>query len=154
MRITFYYYMGGGGGLANLTILLRTMARHHPEDSIEIITSPSAKFPGLQDTPNIRIRRVRVTGVQEIDRLLLGVRLLPRLLAAEKADVLWSVNLGPYVRTKVPSVLAVNNAYQVYPWKVSRYHPGSRIRVAILRWFFPSFAASCGRRHRADPRHG
>ena len=136
MRITVYCYMAGGGGLSNLTILLRTMARHHPEDSIEIVTSSSAQFPGLQDTPNIRIRRVRVTGVQEIDRLLLGIRFLPRLLGAENADVLWSINLGPYVRPNVPSVLSVNNAYQVYPWRMSRYHPGSRIRVAILRWFF------------------
>ncbi len=77
-----------------------------------------------------------VTGLQEIDRLLLGIRILPRLLRTGKADVVWSVNLGPYVRTKVPSVLSINNAYQVYPWKVSRYHPGSRVRVAILRWFF------------------
>jgi glycosyltransferase involved in cell wall biosynthesis len=136
VRITFYYYMGGGGGLSNLTVLLRTMARRHPEDSIEIVTSPSAKFHTLQDIPNIRIRRMRVTGVQEIDRLLVGGKLLPQLLAAGKTDVLWSVNLGPYVRTNVPSVLSVNNAYQVYPWKVSRYHPGSRIRVAMLRWFF------------------
>jgi glycosyltransferase involved in cell wall biosynthesis len=127
--------MAGGGGLSNLTILLRTMARHHPEDSIEIVTS--AQFPGLEDTPNIRIHRIRVSGVQEIDRMLLSIRLLPRLLRAANADVLWSVNLGPYIKPNVPSVLSVNNAYQVYPWKVSRYHPGgSRIRVAMLRWFF------------------
>jgi glycosyltransferase involved in cell wall biosynthesis len=128
--------MGGGGGLSNLIVLLRTIARAHPEDSIEIVTSPSAQFVGVQDTPNIRIRRVSVTGVQEIDRLLLGVRLLPRFLRAGKADVLWSVNLGPYVRLTIPSVLSVNNAYQVHPWQVARYHPGSRTRVAILRWFF------------------
>jgi glycosyltransferase involved in cell wall biosynthesis len=136
VRISFYYYMGGGGGLSNLTILLRTMARHHPEDSIEIITSPSARFPELEEAPNIRVRRVSVTGVQEFDRLLLGIRILPRLLKAAQADVLWSVNLGPYIRTTVPAVLSVNNAYQVYPWHVSRYHPGSRTRVALLRWFF------------------
>jgi glycosyltransferase involved in cell wall biosynthesis len=128
--------MGGGGGLSNLTVLLRTIARQHPEDSIEIVTSPSARFSALQDTPNIRIRRVRVTGVQEIDRLLVSVWLLPRLVRAGNSDVLWSVNLGPYMKLDVPSILSVNNAYQVYPWNVSRYHPGSRIRVAALRWFF------------------
>ena len=129
--------MGGGGGLSNLILLLRTMARDHPNDSIEIVTSPAAPFSALQDTPNIRIRRVKITGVQEIDRLLVATRLLPRILAHQKSDVLWSVNLGPYVRPAVPSVLSVNNAYQVYPWNVSQYHPGrSRIRVAMLRWFF------------------
>jgi len=128
--------MGGGGGLSNLTVLLRTIARQHPEDSIEIVTSPSARFSALQDTANIRIRRVRVTGVQEIDRLLVSVWLLPRLVRAGNSDVLWSVNLGPYIKPNVPSILSVNNAYQVYPWHVSRYHPGSRIRVGALRWFF------------------
>jgi len=128
--------MGGGGGLSNLTVLLRTIARQHPEDSIEIVTSPSARFSALQDTANIRIRRVRVTGVQEIDRVLVSVWLLPRLVRAGNSDVLWSVNLGPYIKPNVPSILSVNNAYQVYPWHVSRYHPGSRIRVGALRWFF------------------
>jgi glycosyltransferase involved in cell wall biosynthesis len=129
--------MGGGGGLSNLILLLRTMARDHPNDSIEIVTSPATPFSALQDAPNIRIRRVKITGVQEIDRLLVATRLLPRMLAHQKSDVLWSVNLGPYVRPAVPSVLSVNNAYQVYPWNVSHYHPGrSRIRVAMLRWFF------------------
>lgn len=136
LKITVYYYMGGGGALSNLIVLLRTIARDHPQDSIEIVTSPAAQFRGLEDTPNIRVRRVRVTGVQEIDRLLLGVSLLPRLLTAQKSDVLWSVNLGPYVRLNIPSVLSINNAYQIHPWTVAQYHPGSRIRVAMLRWFF------------------
>ena len=136
MKILFYYYMGGGGGFSNIILLLRTMARLHPEDSIEIVTSPLAPFDELQDVPNIRIRRFRMTGLKEIDRLLLGIFHLPRIAREMKADILWSMNLGPYVKTGIPSVLSMINAYQACPWEASRYHPGNSLHVALLRWFF------------------
>lgn len=136
MKIIVYYYMGGGGGLSNIILLLRAMARCHPEDLIEILSSPSAPLDALQDLPTIRIRRLAVTGHQEIDRLLLGIFQLPRIARQARADILWSINLGPYVKVGVPSVLSIHNSYQVYPWKVSRYHPGSSWHLATLRWFF------------------
>ena len=138
MKILFYYYMGGGGGFSNIILLLRTLARLHPEDDIEIITSPLAPFDELlQDMPNIRIRRFRMTGLKEIDRLLLGVCYLPKIARETKADILWSMNLGPYVKTTgLPLVLSMNNHYQVCPWEATRYHPGNLLHVALLRWFF------------------
>ncbi len=136
MRIIFHYYMGGGGGLSNIIILLRTMALSHPEDEIEIVTSPLVPFDELEDVPNIRIRRFRLTGWQEIDRLLLSVFFLPRIVRETRADILWSMNLGSYVKTGIPSVLSMTNAYQLCPWEDSRYHPGSALHVALLRWFF------------------
>jgi glycosyltransferase involved in cell wall biosynthesis len=136
MKILFYYYMGGGGGLSNIILLLRTMARLHPEDSIEIVTSPLAPFDEILDVPNIRIRRFRMTGLKEIDRLLLGVFHLSRIARETKADILWSMNIGPYVKTGLPSVLSMHNPYQVCPWEITRYHPGRPWRVALLRWFF------------------
>ena len=136
MRIIFHYYMGGGGGLSNIIILLRTMALNRPEDEIEIVTSPLVPFDELEDVPNIRIRRFRLTGWQEIDRLLLSVFFLPRIVRETRADILWSMNLGSYVKTGIPSVLSMTNAYQVCPWEDSRYHPGSTLHVALLRWFF------------------
>ncbi|MCX6620788.1 MAG: glycosyltransferase, partial [Acidobacteria bacterium] len=36
----------------------------------------------------------------------------------------------------VPQALSVHNAYQAYPWSLARHHPGWRVRVAALRWFF------------------
>ncbi len=136
MKILFYYYMGGGGGFSNIILLLRAMARLHPEDSIEIVTSPSAPFDGLRDVPNIRIRRFRLTGLKEMDRLLLGVFCFPGIARETKADLLWSMNLGPYIKTGIPAVLSMNNPYQVCPWDVSRFHPGNPLRVALLRRFF------------------
>jgi glycosyltransferase involved in cell wall biosynthesis len=136
MKILFYYYVGGGGGLSNIVLLLKAMARRHPEDSIEIVTSSSARFAALGDVPNIQIKSVRITGTQEFDRLLLGVTILSRIARDIKADVVWSMNLGPYVKIGVPCVLSIHNPHQVYPWKLSRYHPSRRAAVAALRWFF------------------
>lgn len=136
MKILFYYYKGGGGGFANITLLLRTMARLHPEDEIEILTSPFSAFDALNDIHNVRVRKFSFTGLKEIDRLLLGIFWLPKIANETKADILWSMNLGPYVKTGLPSVLSINNPYQVCPWSVSRYHPGSPWHVAMLRWFF------------------
>jgi glycosyltransferase involved in cell wall biosynthesis len=55
------------------------------------------------------------------------------------------MNIGPYVHSGVPQVLSLHNAYQVYPFEYTRYHPKNRIRVSALRWFFRrSLAASDG----------
>lgn len=136
MKVIFYYYAGGGGGLSNMILLLRAMARSHPEDAFEIVTSPAGPFDSLRDVRNIRVRRLSVTGHQEIDRFLVSIFHLSRLAREIKADILWSMNLGPYLRPGLPSVLSVHNPHQVYPWALSRYHPGTRWHVAVLRWFF------------------
>jgi glycosyltransferase involved in cell wall biosynthesis len=77
-----------------------------------------------------------VTGLKEIDRLLLGVFYLPRIAREVKADILWSINLGAYVKAGLPSVLSIINLYQVCTWKAARHYPGSPLHIALLRWFF------------------
>jgi glycosyltransferase involved in cell wall biosynthesis len=136
MRILFYYYAGGGGGLSNIIVLLNSIARCHPEVSIQIVTSPRVSFGILEEAPNVRINRMRITGIQEVDRFLIGSFVLPRMASAVNQDILWSINLGCYFRIPLPTVLSVHNAHQVYPWAVTRTHPRQRWRVAVLRWFF------------------
>lgn len=143
MKILFYYYRGGGGGLSNILLLLRALARRHPENSIEIVTASADAFDGLRDAANIHVRAVRVTGRVEVDRLLLGMGLLPRLARQIGANLIWAVNLGPYVRTRIPFVLSIHNPHQVYPWEVTRLHPSARWRVAALRWFFRRSLRAC-----------
>jgi glycosyltransferase involved in cell wall biosynthesis len=145
VKILFYYYRGGGGGLSNVVLLLQALARCHPEDTIEIVSHSPDGFASLNGVPNIRLRTLRVTGLLEVDRFLVGLIGLPALARDESVDVLWSINLGPYVRPRVPSVISVHNPYQVYPFEAARYHPRSRWAVAVLRWFFRrSLAAADG----------
>lgn len=119
-----------------MIVLLRTIARRHHEDTIEIVTSRETRFEPLEDVPNIRIRRIRLTGLMEADRLLVGFFYLRKIVREAKADILWSMNLGPYVKMPVPYILSVQNPYQVYPWNYARYHPRSGLSVAFLRLSF------------------
>lgn len=72
----------------------------------------------------------------EIDRAVLGFSGLKRIARERNPDIIWSLNIGLYIRAHVPQVLSVNNPHQVYPWEVTRYHPDSPLNVAFLRWFF------------------
>lgn len=136
MKIIFYYYMGGGGGLSNIILLLSSMARCNPEDTIEVVTSQVTPLDSLENVRNLRIRRFRVTGNQEVDRMIVGLFFLRKVIRESEADIIWSMNLGPYTRVTIPSVLSIHNPHQVYPWEVHRYHPGKPWHVAILRWLF------------------
>ena len=68
--------------------------------------------------------------------MLLGLWRLKKIASKYKVDVVWSINLGSYFRLPVPNLLALNNAHQVYPWAITKFHPASPLRVALLRQFF------------------
>jgi glycosyltransferase involved in cell wall biosynthesis len=101
-----------------------------------IVAGAGLSLGQLEGCPNVGVLRFKLTGVPELDRLILGLRHLGRITRREGGDLLWAINIGPYMRIGTPYVLSVHNAHQVYPWRFSRYHPGNRWRVAALRWFF------------------
>lgn len=136
MRILFQYFTGGGGGLANIILLLQAISKQFPQDHIDIVCSRSSTLNSLGTLPNIKVLSYGGNKHQEIDRVFLGFCGLNRIARERESDIIWSLNLGSYVRTHVPQVLSVNNPHQVYPWEVTRYHPDSPFNVAALRWFF------------------
>jgi glycosyltransferase involved in cell wall biosynthesis len=136
LRILFQYLTGGGGALSNFILLLQAVAREYPGDHLDIVCSRSSDLHTLQSLPNIDVISYGGNRHQEIDRVILGLGGLGRLVRDRHSDVLWSLNLGSYVRTSAPQVLSVNNSHQVYPWEVTRLHPDNFINVAALRWFF------------------
>jgi glycosyltransferase involved in cell wall biosynthesis len=136
MRILFQYFTGGGGGLANIMILLRTLANTYPQDQITVVCSQSSELKQLDSLPNVDVVFFGDGGNQELERLRLGLGGLQEIVRKVRADLVWSLNLGPYLKLNVPHVLSVNNAHQIYPWAVTRYHPKNPIFVAGLRWFF------------------
>ena len=145
MRILFQYLTGGGGGLSNFILLLQAISREYPEDHLDVACSQSSGLYSLQSLPNVDVISLGSNRHQEIDRIVLGIGGLDRLARDRHADVLWSLNLGSYVRTSVPQILSVNNPHQVYPWEVTRLHPDNFINVAAMRWFFrKSLAVSQG----------
>jgi len=136
LRIMFQYFTGGGGALSNIILLLQAVVREYPGDHLDILCSRSSDLHTLQSLPNVNVISYGGNRHQEIDRVILGLRGLNQLARERHSDVLWSLNLGSYVRTSAPQVLSVNNPHQVYPWEVTRLHPDNFINVAALRWFF------------------
>jgi len=136
LRIVFQYYYGTGGALSNMMLLLKTISRQYPEDHIDIVCSAISGLRSLEMLPNVEILTYSKGPHREIDRALLGYGGLRDIAKERNADVIWSLNLGSYVKTDVPQVLSVNNSHQVYPWEVTRYHPDNPLNVAALRWFF------------------
>lgn len=136
MNILFQYFTGGGGALSNIILLLKAIAKQYPDDFIDIVCSKSSDLHVLEPEKNINVITYGGKRHQEVDRAFLGFGGLVNIANQTKADIIWSLNLGSYVSSKIPQVLSVNNPHQVYPWEVTRYHPDSRINVAALRWFF------------------
>lgn len=137
MRILFQYFSGGGGGLSNIVLLLKTLAKIYPQDQIVVVCSPTSELSALGVIPNVEVVFYGGNRHKEVDRLLLGYFGLKQIVKKYNIDVVWSMNIGPYVNLKVPHVLSVNNAYQVYPLDdVAHYHPRSRFNLIFLRAFF------------------
>jgi glycosyltransferase involved in cell wall biosynthesis len=127
---------GGGGALSNIILLLQTLSKQYPTDHIDIVCSPTSGLNVLEVLPNVEVHLYGGNRHQEIDRAFLGFGGLRRLAAERESDVMWSLNLGSYLKTSVPQVLSVNNSHQVYPWEITRYHPDNCLNVAALRYFF------------------
>lgn len=137
MRILFQYFSGGGGGLSNIILLLKTLSRIYPQDQILVVCTPNSGLSSLSALPNVEMIYYGGDRHKEVDRLLLGYFGLKKLVEQYRVDVVWSLNVGTYTRLKVPHVLSVNNAYQVYPLdEVAHYHPRSRFTLIFLRTFF------------------
>ncbi len=136
MRILFQYLSGGGGGLSNIILLLGAYAREFPDDEVIVVCAHGSDLERLSAFPNVRIAAIPTGRSKEWTRFRLGIGGLQRLVDAYRPDIVWSLNLSAYRKLPVPNLLAVNNPHQVYPREITRLHPGSPLRVALLRYFF------------------
>jgi glycosyltransferase involved in cell wall biosynthesis len=136
MRILFQYYTGGGGGLENFVLLLKAYLRDFPGDHVTILCSEKSSLKNIKDFNNVNFILLKEDSFKEARRLWLGFFGLRYYARQVNADLVWSLNLGSYVRLAVPSVLSLNNAHQIYPREVTKFHPGGMLRVTLLRLFF------------------
>ncbi|GAB2496040.1 glycosyltransferase [Arenimonas alkanexedens] len=135
MRILFSYYVGGGGGLSNIRQLLTALAESFPEDEVIIASRRADDFCDLSDLPNVHLHTIVPPVGGELGRLWYGTIGLRRLAVALGVDIVWSMNLGAYLRGAVPQVVSINNAYQVYPVPVVRMHPSGAVNALAIRLF-------------------
>lgn len=137
MRILFRNLdPGAGGGVSSICKLLEAYCGRFPEDRLTVMCVAQSPLASLARFPNATLELLPSGPRREIHRLAWAAHGIRRQLARASYDLVWSMNVGAYIKTGVPQVLSIHNAYQVYPWTFARQHPGSRLRVAALRWFF------------------
>jgi glycosyltransferase involved in cell wall biosynthesis len=138
LRILFQYLASGyGGGLSNVALLLRAMADEFPLDELHIACTPASIPKDVSQNANIFVHVLGGRTPLELQRLWFESTSVRRMALQIGADIIWSLNVGPYIRTGIPQVLSLHNAFQVYPWgECARFHPGSAPILAGLRLFF------------------
>lgn len=136
MKILFQYYSGGGGALENIMVLLTRLANDYPNDELIIVCNSSSKLNQLAYIKNISIITPKEFYHKELTRLQLGFWGLKSIVRKVKPDIVWSMNLGSYVKLKPVNLLSIHNSHQVYPLKDTISHPKNRLHVLIMRFFF------------------
>ena len=125
-----------GGGISSTRKLLEAYCTEYADDRLAIMCPGSSPLTEMARFRNVELQIISSRLPREIQRLTWGTYEVRRQLSREAYDLVWCMNVGPYIKANTPQVLSLHNAYQVYPWKVARLHPGTRLRVAALRWFF------------------
>jgi glycosyltransferase involved in cell wall biosynthesis len=136
MRILYRNLDPSYGNNANYFVdMLGSYCKRFPEDEMTILCPESSTLTELGYLSNCNVETIGKRIPREFYLLGAGDLAMGRLNRKRPFDVYWTNNVGLYLRTKVPTVLSVNNAFQVMP-KVDAPHPRSRLRVSLLRALF------------------
>ena len=130
------HHINAGGYLMHLKFLVQALAKEYPEDTYYVLCMESSELTTLGEIPNVRIIALKKQLHLEWTRFRMALGGVARIAREHQVDLIWSINIGLYRRSGIPQLLSLRNAYQVYPWKVARYHPDSQFRTAMLRLFF------------------
>jgi len=131
-----FFLSGPGAIYPNLKVLFFTLLKLFPEDTYYAVCLAPSEISSWHGPKNLQIITVEQGCCREWARFRLCSHGLGRLAKEKKIDVIWSINIGPYRHVKTPNVLFLQNAYQVYPPSVMRYHFHNRLQVTALRYFF------------------
>lgn len=116
--------------------MLEAYCRRFPADRLTVMCTANSPLASLGAETNCDVEIVGRSVPRELHLLGLGDIAMNRLHRKRHFDVLWTVNVGFYLSSSLPQVLAVNNSHQVYPATERAPHPASRLRVWMLRFLF------------------
>lgn len=143
MRVVYQDQANKNGAQASYRMLLQAMATEFPNDQFAIVCTRDSFLWSLGSLANVEVIPFEGGITKEWSRLCMETFGIGRIAKKHNADVIFSINVGPYVRTGIPQVLVVLNSFQVYPWWVAQYHPRSRFTLAMLRWLFRRSLRCC-----------
>ncbi|OLV74869.1 glycosyl transferase family 1, partial [Acinetobacter baumannii] len=138
MNIVFQYYKGSGGALINIKHMLEAIILQNPNWNFVIVCNKTSVLSEIE-TPynNLTYEYIVESNLpSEIGRLIFFTFKLKKIVEKYSADIIWSMNVGPYVKTSAYHVLSLNNAFQVCDANLLEIHPSGSFRVSLLRFFF------------------
>lgn len=135
MNILFYYLYGGGGALENMKVLYDALARRPSVTRLTLVCSQTSGLCELVSNPKVKLITADHLPARELNRAYMGYRGLRDVVRRERPDVVVGMNLSSYVRLPAPSVVCINNPFQVYPSGIESLHPKGGKGLAILRAF-------------------
>lgn len=135
MKILLYYLYGGGGAAQNMKVLYSALANSPSVSKLVVVCSAKSPLYDLISQPKVKIISADYLPSREMNRLFMGLAGLKSIVARERPDVVLAINLSSYARLAVPTVLTINNPYQVYPRDIDVHHPRGPRGALLLRWF-------------------
>lgn len=135
MHILFYYLYGGGGAAQNMKVLYRALADQPSVSRLTVVCSRTSPLCDLATHPKVTLITVDWFPVRELNRLVMGFGGLSVLVGKVRPDVVLAMNLSSYVPLGAPSILSINNPFQVYPRAIDLHHPKGRMGATVLRLF-------------------
>jgi hypothetical protein len=142
MNILVQYFYGGPGtgALEHFKVLLSSYQNNFPTDQLYVLCRPHEKMNSITDL-NPRIKLVHFGGKinLEIERLILHTIGFQTIIKKYNINLIWHVNIGSYLKLKVPQVVSLSNAFEVYPYhEISKFTKNNRNKfsVLLLRFFY------------------
>jgi glycosyltransferase involved in cell wall biosynthesis len=137
MRILFRHLdPGQGGAVSSMVKMLEAYCLRFPQDQLTVMCAGASPLAGLARLPNCDAVLVGQKVPREAHLLGLADLVVRHLHLRRHFDIFWPVNMGLYFPGGPKQIMTLNNAHQVYPADPAVPHPGSPLRVWMMRSLF------------------
>ncbi len=137
MRILFRHLdPGQGGAVSSMVKMLEAYCLRFPEDHLTVMCTATSPLAGLARLPNCNTAIVGQRVPREAHLLGVADLVVRHLHRRGHFDIFWPVNIGLYFVGGPTQVMTMNNPHQVYAVDPAVPHPGSSLRVWMLRALF------------------
>ncbi len=143
MKILYENFGGYSGALSGYIYLLRALVQEYPEDEYLIHCVRGSGLDKLKDLPNVQILYMNEFVSKEFMRFYHNQWNINNIVRRYRPDLILSTNIGPYIRTGIPQVLHLMNAFQWCDLSKIKYHPQGKLFIFAMRLFFRRSLRKC-----------
>jgi glycosyltransferase involved in cell wall biosynthesis len=127
---------GQSGAVSSMVKMLEAYCLRFPQDHLTVMCAAASPLADLARLPNCDAALIGQKVPREAHLLGVADLVVRHLHRRRHVDIFWSVNMGLYFPGGPKQIMTLNNAYQVYPVDPAVPHPGSPLRVWMMRALF------------------